>query len=593
MLRWLVDIPIRRKLLLITVVANTVALLLAASAIVAYEIYSYREQRSDETAVQAQLLAARVVAALEFNDRRAAQEYLNASRADPDIRVAAVYGADGLPLAAFHRDGVDGTGIALPLRAEPAGQRFEGDELVAWWPVTQGSRQIGSVHLRVGTEPLALRLARFGGIILVVMLGSLLITLPISARLHSVIVTPLRQMADAARRVASGEVVVVPQGPPRRDEIGQLEDAFQQMSRSLQDKADVARRIAAGDLAVEVRPQSPDDVLGNAFVAMVENLQQKAAIAQRIATGDLTVQVALQSERDELGRAFATMVENLRELNRQVSEGVGVLGSSTSAILSGTTQVAAGASQAAAVIGQTAVTLDEVKQTAMVSTQKARHVSDAAHRAAQVSQTGRRAVAQTIEGMQQIRGQMETIADSILRLSDQTQAIGEIIASVNDLSEQSNLLAVNAAIEAAKAGEHGVGFAVVALEVKSLAAQSRQATAQVRSILGDIQKATSNAVVAAEQGAKVVDAGARQSKDAGEAIQRLADSISESAAAASQIAVSAQQQLVGMDQLAQAMGNIKTATAQNMDSTRQAERAAHQLHELGQRLKVMVARYRF
>src|SRR5205085_6544149 len=226
-----------------------------------------------------------------------------------------------------------------------------------------------------------------------------------------------------------------------------------------------------------------------------------------IATGDLTVQVTLQSERDQLGRAFATMVENLRELNRQVSDGVGVLGSSTSAILAGTTQVAAGTNQAAAVISQTAVTLDEVKQTALVSTQKAKYVSETAQKAAQVSQTGRRSVEDAIEGMQQIRERMEMIADSIMRLSEQTQAIGEIIASVNDLSEQSNLLAVNAAIEAAKAGEHGVGFAVVALEVKSLAQQSRQATAQVRSLLGEIQKATGHAVTAAEQGARVVDAG--------------------------------------------------------------------------------------
>jgi methyl-accepting chemotaxis protein len=436
------------------------------------------------------------------------------------------------------------------------------------------------------------RLARYGGIILLVLLGSLLIKLPLSARLHAVIANPVRDIADAARRVAAGEIVVMPGSDGRADEIGQLEDAFRQMSSSLEEKAQIARRIAAGDLSVEVKAQSEHDALGNAFVAMVANLRQKAETAQRIATGDLSVEVALQSDRDELGRAFATMVENLREINRQVSDGIGVLGSSTSAILSGTTQVATGATQAAAVIGQTAVTLDEVKQTALMASQKAKNVAEAAQRAAQVSQTGKRSVEESIEGMQQIREQMEMIADSIMRLSEQTQAIGEIIASVNDLSEQSNLLAVNAAIEAAKAGEHGVGFAVVALEVKSLAQQSRQATAQVRSILGDIQKATSNAVIAAEQGAKAVDAGARQSYDAGQAIQRLSDTIIESASAASQIAVSAQQQLIGMDQLAQAMGNIRLATTQNMDSTRQAELAAHQLHELGQRLKGMVGQYK-
>ncbi len=113
--------------------------------------------------------------------------------------------------------------------------------------------------------------------------------------------------------------------------------------------------------------------------------------------------------------------------------------------------------------------------------------------------------------MKRIQTHMDSIAASIVRLSDQSQAIGEIIASVNDLAEQSNLLAVNAAIEAAKAGEQGKGFAVVAQEVRSLAEQSKQATAQVRNILGDIQKATSAAVMATEQGSKAVEAGVKQS----------------------------------------------------------------------------------
>ena len=589
MLRRLIDIPIRRKLMLITVLASAVALLLAGSIIVGYEIYTYRAQKLQETTVQAEMLAASVTASLEFNDPKAAQEYLNPLRTNPDFAAAAIYGQEGKLFASYLRAGAPSN---TPPRAQEPGQRFEGDELVTFWPVRQGTQKVGTVYLRVNTEPVAVRLARYGGIILFVMIGSLLITLPVSMRLHAVIANPLRDMADAVRRVSAGEIVVIPESVARRDEIGQLEEALRQMSVSLHEKAQIARKIAAGDLAVDVVPQSTHDVLGNAFVDMVDNLQKKAGIAKLIATGDLTVQVTLQSERDELGQAFATMVENLRELNRQVSDGVMVLGSSTSAILTGTTQVAAGASEAAAVISETAVTLDEVKQTAIVSTQKAKYVSETAHKAAQVSQTGRRSVEEAIEGMQQIREQMEMIADSIMRLSEQTQAIGEIIASVNDLSEQSNLLAVNASIEAARAGEHGVGFAVVALEVKSLAAQSRQATAQVRTILGDIQKATTNAVIAAEQGAKVVDAGARQSKDAGQAIERLADSISESASAASQIAVSAQQQLVGMDQLAQAMGNIKTATTQNLESTRQAEVAAHQLHELGKRLKGMVGQYK-
>jgi methyl-accepting chemotaxis protein len=593
MMRRLHDVPIRRKLMWISLISSTIALLLAGTILALYEVYSYRTQQMQDANVQADLLAASVTASLEFNEPRAAQDYLNAFKTHPDFLAAAVYAADGSPFATYTRvNSAEAARVALPTRAQEFGAKFEDGELSGFWPVRQGRTTVGSIYLRIATEPLGVRMLRYGGVILLVMLGSVLIALPLTNRMHAVIASPLASMADASRRMAAGDLVDVPTGDGRADEIGQLQDAFHQMSTSLQAKAQVAREIAGGNLALKVAPQSEHDVLGKAFADMVDNLHEKAETARLIATGDLTVPVRLQGERDEFGRAFAVMVENLREFNRQVSDGIGVLGASTSAILSGTTQVAAGASQAAAVISQTAVTLDEVKQTALVSTQKARYVADAAQRAREVSQAGRQSVEETMAGMQQIREQMEMIADSIMRLSEQTQAIGELIASVNDLSEQTNLLSVNASIEAAKAGEHGVGFSVVAQEVKSLASQSRQATAQVRNILGEIQKATTNAVLAAEQGAKVVDAGARQSQNAGEAIQRLADSIAESASAASQIAVSAQQQMVGMDQLAQAMGNIRTATSQNMDSTRQAEIAAHQLHELGVRLKSMAGLYK-
>src|SRR3970282_695348 len=137
----------------------------------------------------------------------------------------------------------------------------------------------------------------------------------------------------------------------------------------------------------------------------------------------------------------------------------------------------------------------------------------------------------------------------------------------------------------------GKGFAVVAQEVRSLAEQSKQATAQVRGILGDIQKATSAAVMDTEQGSKAVEAGVKQSTETGDSIRTLADSIAEAAQAATQIAASAQQQLVGMDQVALAMENIKQASTQNVASTKQAETATQSLHDLGQKLKQLVGQY--
>jgi len=324
-------------------------------------------------------------------------------------------------------------------------------------------------------------------------------------------------------------------------------------------------------------------------------LRELSRAAERVAASDLTVEVPKNNRADEVGslmRAFGAMVESLRRTTRELNEGVGVLASSSSEILATTTQVASGAAETASAVSETTATVEEVKQAAGVSSQKAKYVSESAQKVAQVSQAGRKSVEDTIAGMQRIQEQMESVAESIVRLSEQGQAIGEIIAAVNDLSEQSNLLAVNAAIEAARAGEQGKGFAVVAQEIKSLAEQSKQATAQVRTILGDIQKATGAAVMATEQGAKAVEAGLKQSGEAGESIRLLAESVSEAAQAAMQIAASSQQQMVGMDQVALAMENIKQASLQNVAGTRQAETAAHSLHELGQKLKGLAEQYK-
>lgn len=279
-----------------------------------------------------------------------------------------------------------------------------------------------------------------------------------------------------------------------------------------------------------------------------------------------------------------------RSITRQFRNSTAQLSTSSAEILAVTNQVASSAAETATAVNETTTTVEEVKQTAQVSSQKARHVSEQAQKATQVAHSGTRTVEDSIEGMQQIREQMASIAESIVGLSEQSQTIGEIIATVNNLAEQSNLLAVNAAIEAAKAGEHGKGFAVVAHEVKSLAEQSRQATAQVRAILGDIQKGTTSAVMATEQGGKAVEAGTAQARAAGESINALADSIMETAQAALQIAASSQQQLVGMDQVALAMENIRQATTQNVTGVKQVESAARDLNDLSQKLKQSVQR---
>ena len=324
------------------------------------------------------------------------------------------------------------------------------------------------------------------------------------------------------------------------------------------------------------------------------NVSLKAAdlIASKDLTRDLSAYEKRGDEFGDMTKSFNKMVEVLREQIQEILSGVNVIASTSSEILASTTQIASGSAETAAAISETTTTVEEVRQAAQLSSNKANLLSDNANRVDKVSQNGQKAVEETIVGMNHIRKQMDEIAQTIMRLSEQSQSIGGIIASVTDLADQSNLLAVNAAIEAAKAGEQGKGFGVVAQEIRNLAEQSKQATLQVRNILNDVQKATAAASLATEQGNRAVEEGAKKSVQAGEAIRILTESSGEAVQVSTQIVSSSQQQLVGMDQIGTAMQNINQAGMETTASMAQAEESIKNLHELGQKLKELVEQFK-
>lgn len=367
-----------------------------------------------------------------------------------------------------------------------------------------------------------------------------------------------------------------------------LAETQDRMLRLAADEDQVTTAIGAGDVEAA---QVSDALLERAAEFRDRQARQVADGRQRVARG-----VRFVTNLMLFTAVFAIVAGLLiagyisRSITSQLQDSIMRLSSSASQILTTTAEVAAGTAETATAVSQTTATVEEVKQTAEVASQKAKQVSDSAQKMTEVAQNGRDSIEDTTEAMRNIQVQMESVAGSIVQLAEQSHAIGEIIATVNDLAEQSNLLAVNAAIEATRAGEHGKGFAVVAQEVRSLASQSKQATAQVRTLLGDIQKATNAAVLATEQGNKAVGDGSSQTQATSEAIGQLADSVTAAAQAATQIAASNQQQMVGMDQVALAMENIKQASSQNVAGTRQAEAAAQDLQELGRALKRLIAR---
>jgi methyl-accepting chemotaxis protein len=318
---------------------------------------------------------------------------------------------------------------------------------------------------------------------------------------------------------------------------------------------------------------------------------------EQVVRGDLrqrlNTQIAARSSEEKtlvrLGNAINRMLDRLQDVVTEISDALKRMEADTQEILDATAQQISMANEQDDVVTETTATVNEVRATVTETAERAQSVAETAQVSVDTSRKGIDSVSQAISGMELIRRRVEDIADNILVLSEHTQQIGEIIATVNNLADQSRMLALNASVEAARAGEEGKGFAVVALEVRNLADQNRDATVQVREILGEIQRATNAAVMVTEEGSKGVDHGQMLVNSAGDSIRNLSHAIEEAAMAAMQIAASTRQQTIGMDQLTQAMRMIKHATTETLNSTMQVKASVQNLREVASRINAVLS----
>lgn len=310
---------------------------------------------------------------------------------------------------------------------------------------------------------------------------------------------------------------------------------------------------------------------------------------QRLDVAGLSVKSDEERMLKRLGEAINRVLERLQGIVTEINDAMARVETDTQEILTAMSRQIAMANEQDAVVTETTATVNEVRATVTETAERAQSVAETAQISVDISRTGTESVTQTILGMEVIRHRVEDIADNILVLSENTQQIGEIIATVNSLADQSRMLALNASVEAARAGEEGKGFAVVALEVRNLADQNREATVQVREILGEIQRATNAAVMVTEEGSKGVDQGQTLVNRAGDSIRDLSHAIEEAALAAMQIAASTRQQTIGMDQLTQAMRTIKKATTETLSTTIQVKASVQNLQDASNRINMVLS----
>jgi methyl-accepting chemotaxis protein len=367
------------------------------------------------------------------------------------------------------------------------------------------------------------------------------------------------------------------------------------LNRPLQEAVLAADRLAMGDLSVHLSANGRGDEVGalaRAFEHMVQSLRRVAEAADRISRGDLAVTLEPQSEQDLLGQALSRMVRGLQEELRTLQEEIRALGETNRNVSSALVRLMNEAQRATQAVREATRTVEEVKQVSEAASRRAAEVAAAGEQAVAISEIGEKAVQDAIKGIENVREQMKLIVKKIAQLGEQTRAIAQITATVNDIADQSDLLSVNAGIEAVRAGVHGKGFAVVAQEVKNLSDRSKRATAQIATILADIQKAAQDVILASEQATKAAETGIQQTLDSGETIRTLAQSLAEATASVANLTQTTQRQLVDMEQVVDAMKQIDEASRANLQSVEQIEHSIQSLAEVSSSLQQLVKRYR-
>ncbi len=389
-----------------------------------------------------------------------------------------------------------------------------------------------------------------------------------------------------------------------------LHDTLRKISDYMREKAELAERLSSGDAFARVELRSDADKFGLAFQSMIdrlrpaiETLRSQAQLqdsvmkllseVSQVAGGDLTVQAQVSPElTGEIAVAFNSMTRNLRTLIRQVKTVTVQVGGSATAINETTDQLARGSAAQAGQISRTtesiadmAFQIQEVSANATVS-------ADVAAESLSSARYGLRAAKDNIDAMEAIRKQVQDTAKRIKKLGERAQEIGQITALIDDLSDRTSLLALNASLQAAAAGDAGNGFAVVAEEVERLAARSTSLTQQIAALSQSINTETKEVVGSMEDTIREVVAGSKLADRAGRSLVEIEDVSNKLAELLRSISDSARSQAKASEDISKAMNGIAEVTQIVQSGSTRAAESVRLLVDLSNELRASVAPFK-
>jgi methyl-accepting chemotaxis protein len=402
-----------------------------------------------------------------------------------------------------------------------------------------------------------------------VSLSAVVVGLLVALFLSRGIANSVNVVARAAAEIAKGNVqqrVAI----KSRDELGDMAAAFQLMIAYLQEIASAANSLAHGDLTVEVTPKSDFDVLGNAFAQMIRHLRN---LIRQMAENAGHVGVAsgqLASAANQAGQAtgqISTTIQQVARGTAQQTEGVTRTAASVEQMKRAIEGVAKGAQEQATAIGEASRVTSQIASAIQQVQALAQADAQGSAQAAEEARSGTQTVAETIRSMKSIKTKVGASAAKVKEMGQRSDQIGAIVETIDDIASQTNLLALNAAIEAARAGEHGKGFAVVADEVRKLAEKSAGATKEIADLIRGIQATIAEAVSAMNESAAEVETGVSKANESGQALDSILKAVEAVQQGASEAAATVQKMSLSANELVGVMDSVSAVVEENTAAT--------------------------